>query len=72
MCPRGRWPRPGGGELDPAGLAAAAYLHLGLHDDGIAEPVRSRFGLGDRVRDLAGRAPAGRSAGEVLLALILD
>ena len=30
------------GELDAAGLAAAADLHLGLHDDGVAGPVRPR------------------------------
>ena len=59
------------GELDAAGLAAAADLHLGLDDDRVAGLV----GLGDGVVDRVGRATrADRDvvAGEVLLALVLE
>ena len=59
------------GELDPAGLAAAADLHLRLDDDGVAEP------LGDlgrllgvvRIAALGDRDPVAR---EQLLALVLE
>ena len=59
------------GELDPAGLAAPADLHLGLDDHRIA----GRVGRGDRFVDGVGRATwADRDvvAGEVLLALVLE
>ena len=59
------------GQLDAAGLAAPAHLHLGLDDDGVA----GRLGLGDGLVDRVGHA-AGRhrdaEAGEVLLALVLE
>ena len=59
------------GQLDAAGLAAAADLHLGLDDDRVA----GGFGLRDRLVDGVGHAAgADRDAvaGEVLLALVLE
>ncbi len=60
-----------GGELDATGLPAAADLHLGLDDDGVAGGV----GSGDRLVDRVGRATgADRDvvAGEVLLPLVFE
>ena len=40
------------GELDAAGLAPAAHLHLGLHHDRVADPLGGGHGLvdgGDRL-----------------------
>ena len=59
------------GELDPARLAAAADLHLGLDDHRVA----GRLSRGDRLVDGVGHATwADRDvvAGEVLLALVLE
>ena len=59
------------GQLDAAGLAAAADLHLRLDDDGVAGGI----GLGDRLVDGLGDAARRHRdvvAGEVLLALILE
>ena len=59
------------GELDAAGLAAAADLHLGLDDDGVA----GGLGLGDRLVDRSATPPGtdrDAEAGEVLLALVLE
>ena len=59
------------GELDAAGLAAAADLHLGLDHDRVAGLV----GLGHRLVDGLGdaaRAHRDAVAGEVLLALVLE
>src|SRR5204862_6458716 len=58
-------------QLDAAGLAPAAHLHLGLHHDGVAGFV----GLGHRLVDGVGHAPGRHGdveAGEVLLALVLE
>ena len=59
------------GELDAAGLATAADLHLGLDDDG----VPGSLGLGDRLVDRDGdaaRTHGDAVAGEVLLALVFE
>ena len=59
------------GELDAAGLAAAADLHLRLDDHRVA----GRLGRGDRLVDGVGDAARGDRdvvAGEVLLALVLE
>ena len=58
------------GELDAAGLAATADLHLRLDDDGVAHALGDRDGLVDRVRDAA-RRHRDAEAREVLLALVL-
>ena len=58
-------------ELDAAGLAAAADLHLRLDDDRIAGRVGLRDGLVDGVGHAAG-AHRDAVAGEVLLALVLE
>jgi hypothetical protein len=63
--------RPGVGELHPACFAAAAYLHLGLHDHGIAEPFGGGFGFGHGVRDFPARCGQAITR-EVLLALVLN
>ena len=59
------------GELDPAGLAAATDLDLGLDDDRVAGGIGGSDGLVDRDGDATGR---NRDAepGEVLLALVLE
>jgi hypothetical protein len=59
------------GELDAAGLAAPADLHLRLHHDGIADTVRG----GDRVVDGPDRFTRGHGDAEPreqLLALVLE
>ena len=59
------------GDLDAAGLAAAADLHLRLDDAGIADLV----GGGDGLLDGRGRGAAGHRhpvPGEELLALIFE
>ena len=60
-----------GGELDPAGLPAAADLHLGLHDHRVAERVgfldRLRHGGGRRTRRHRDAVPR-----EQQLALVLE
>ena len=48
------------GQLDAAGLAAAADLHLGLHDDRVAGRLGRGDGLVDRVGHVA-RADTGMS-----------
>ncbi len=58
-------------ELDAAGLAATAHLHLRLDDDGIAGRVGLHDGLVDGVGHAAG-AHRDAVAGEVLLALVLE
>ena len=62
---------PGARELDPAGFATAADLHLGLHDDWVAEPLGRGFGLTHCVRHLSGRYGQAITR-EVLLALVLN
>ena len=59
------------GQLDAAGLAATAHLHLRLHDDGIAGTLGCGDGLVDGVRHIA-RRHRDVVAGEVLLALVLE
>ena len=59
------------GELDAAGLAAAADLHLGLDDDRVAGGLGLGDGLVDGDGDAAG-AHRDAVAGEVLLALVLE
>ena len=59
------------GQLDAAGLAAAADLHLGLDHDGVAGGVGLRDRFVDRRRN-ATRRHRDVVAGEVLLALILE
>ena len=59
------------GDLDAAGLAAAADLHLRLDDAGVADLV----GCGDGLLDASWRAPlrTGHAvAGEELLALVFE
>ena len=59
------------GDLDAAGLPAAADLHLGLDDAGITDLVGGGYGLLD-----GGGGRAGRDryavAGEELLALVFE
>ena len=59
------------GELDAAGLAAAADLHLRLDDARVADLVGRLDGLVDRGRRGAGR-DGDAVAGEELLALVLE
>ena len=59
------------GELDAAGLASPADLHLRLDDDRVAGLVGLGHGLVDRVGDTA-RRHRDAEAGEVLLALVLE
>ena len=58
------------GELDAAGLAAAAHLHLGLHHHRVADALGGGDGVVDGGDGLAGadRDPVAR---EELLALVL-
>ena len=59
------------GDLDPAGLAAAADLHLRLDHAGVADLV----GGGDGLFDGGGGGPVGHGhpvAGEQLLALVFE
>ena len=60
-----------GSQLDPAGLAAAAHLDLGLHHNRVAEALRQLDGLVGRHGDPA-RRHRYAVAGEVLLALVLQ
>jgi hypothetical protein len=60
-----------GGQLDAAGLAAAADLHLRLDDDRVVQGVRHV----DRFVDGGGVAARGNGdpvAGEELLALVFE
>ena len=58
------------GQLDAAGLAAAAHLHLGLHHHRVADALGHRDGLVDGGDGVAGRhRDAVRR--EELLALVL-
>ena len=59
------------GDLDPAGLAAAADQDLGLDRAGVADPLRRGDGVVDRVGDLAARH-GDAVLGEQLLALVLE
>ena len=59
------------GQLDAAGLAAAADLHLGLDDHGAADLGGGRLGLGRRPGDLAAR-DGHPVLGEQLLRLMLE
>jgi hypothetical protein len=59
------------GDLDPAGLAAAADQHLGLDRAGVADPLRRGDRVVDRRGDLAARH-GDAVLGEKLLALILE
>ena len=59
------------GDLDAAGLAAAADLHLRLDDAGVADLV----GRGDGLLDGGGGGAVGHRhpvAGEELLALVFE
>ena len=59
------------GQLDAAGLAAPADLHLGFDDDRVADPLR----LSDRFVHRVGHAARRHrdaEAGKVLLALVLE
>ena len=60
-----------GGELDAAGLAAAADQYLRLDDDRVADPVGDADGVLDGVDGVAGGDPQS-VAGEQLLALIFE
>ncbi len=60
------------GELDAAGLAAAADLHLGLDDDRVAGLVRPASTASSTVSAGAARLTRDVVAGEVLLALVLE
>ena len=60
-----------GGELDAAGLAAAADQHLCLDDDGVAELVRGGDGVLDG-RDGAAVRDVESVAREKLLALVFE
>ncbi len=60
-----------GGELDAAGLAAAADQHLRLDDDRVADSVGRRHGVLDARHGLA-RGDPQSVAGEQLLALVLQ
>ena len=59
------------GDLDPAGLAAAADQHLGLDRAGVADPLRGGDGVVDVGGDLAARH-GDAVLGEQLLALVLE
>ena len=59
------------GDLDAAGLAAAADQHLRLDRAGVANPLRGRHRLLDGLGDLATRH-GDPVLGEQLLALILE
>ncbi len=59
------------GQLDAAGLAPAAHLHLGLDHDGEAEPLGGGHGVVDRLDGLAG-GDRYAEARQQLLALILE
>ena len=58
-------------ELDTAGFATPADLHLGLDDDWVPDRVGLADGLVDGVGHAAGR-DRNTEAGEVLLALVLE
>ena len=58
------------GELDAAGLAAAADLHLGLHHHRVADALGGGDGVVDGGHGLAG-ADRDAVAREELLALVL-
>jgi hypothetical protein len=60
-----------GGDLDPAGLAAAADQHLGLDRTGEADPLGGGYGGLDCRGDLAARHGYA-VLGEELLSLILE
>ena len=59
------------GDLDAAGLAAAADLHLRLDDAGVADLVGGVDGVVDRSGGLT-RGDGNAVAGEELLALVLE
>ena len=60
-----------GGQFDPARLAAAAHLDLGLHHHRVAEALRQLDGFVRRQGDSA-RRHRYAVAGEILLALVLQ
>ena len=60
-----------GGELDAAGLAAAADQHLRLDDDRVADLAGGAHGVVDGRDGLTGGHPQS-VAGEQLLALVLQ
>ena len=58
------------GQLDAAGLAPAAHLHLRLHDDGVADPLGGSDGVVHGGHGLTG-ADGDPVPREELLALVL-